>query len=59
MELEMKVLEAMQKAGKPVKAGDIAEMINVDKAQVSKAIKTLKDQGKVESHKVCFYKPAD
>jgi len=56
MELEMKVPEAMQKAGKPVKAGDIAEMINVDKAQVHKAIKTLKDQSKVESPKGCFYK---
>ncbi|MBU1064006.1 helix-turn-helix domain-containing protein [bacterium] len=59
MELEHKVLEAMKKAGKPVKAGDIAEMINVDKAQVAKAIKTLKDQGKVESPKVCFYKPVE
>jgi len=59
MELEHKVLEAMKKAGKPVKAGDIAEMINVEKAHVSKAIKVLKDQGKVESPNVCYYKPVE
>ncbi|MBN2602432.1 MAG: MarR family transcriptional regulator [Candidatus Marinimicrobia bacterium] len=57
--MEKKVLDAMKKAGKPVKAGDIVELINEDKAEVSKAIKDLKNQGKIESPKVCFYKPVD
>lgn len=59
MELENRVLDAMKKANKPLKAGDIADMIKVEKANVSKAIKTLKKQGKVESPKACYYKPVD
>ena len=56
MEVE-EVLEAMKKAGKPVRPGDIAKMLNVDSKEVSKAIKELKEQGKVFSPKRCFYSP--
>jgi len=56
MEVE-EVLEAMKKAGKPVRPGDIAKMLNVDSKEVSKAIKELKEQGKVYSPKRCFYSP--
>ena len=40
-----KVLETMKKAGKPVRPGDVAKMLNVDSKEVSKAIKELKEQG--------------
>ncbi|HEC81024.1 MAG TPA: HTH domain-containing protein [Thermoplasmatales archaeon] len=53
-----KVLEAMKKAGKPVRPGDIAKMLNVESKEVSKAIKELKEQGKVFSPKRCFYAPS-
>lgn len=53
-----KVLEAMKKAGKPVRPGDVAKMLNVDSKEVSKAIKELKSQGKVFSPKRCFYAPS-
>jgi len=53
-----KVLEAMKKAGKPVRPGDIAKMLNIDSKEVSKAIKELKSQGEVFSPKRCFYAPA-
>jgi len=56
-EKEIKVLEAMKKAGKPVKAGDVAEMLGMDKTEVAKLIAALKKQGKVASPKVCFYTP--
>ena len=56
MEVE-EVLEAMKKAGKPVRPGDNAKMLNVDSKEVSKAIKELKEQGKVYSPKRCFYSP--
>jgi len=55
---EQVVLDAMKKAGKPVKAGDIAEVVGMSKDEVAKIIAALKKQGKVVSPKVCFYAPS-
>lgn len=52
-----KVLAAMKAAGKPMKAGEIAEAAGMDKAVVEKAMKVLKAEGKIESPKVCFWQP--
>ncbi|MDH5794730.1 MAG: MarR family transcriptional regulator [Candidatus Bathyarchaeota archaeon] len=57
-EKELKVLEAMKKAGKPVRPGDVAEMSGLPKDEVSKIINSLKKQGKITSPKRCFYAPA-
>lgn len=57
MEAKDKVLEAMKAAGKPVKAGDLAEMTGLDKKEVDKAMKVLKTEGVIESPKVCFWQP--
>jgi len=57
--MEEEVLKAMKKAGKPVRPGDIAKMLNVDSKEVSKAIKELKKKGKVISSKRCYYAPAE
>ena len=56
MDLEEKVLEALKKSAEPMKSGDIAKLLNVDSKEVSKAIKKLKAEGKIESPKRCFYK---
>jgi len=56
--MEKKVLNAMKKAGKPVRPGEVAEMIGEDSKQVSKAINELKKQGKITSPKRCFWEPA-
>lgn len=56
--MEKKVLAAMEKAGKPVRPGDIAKDLGVESKAVSAAIKTLKAQGKVVSPKRCFYEPS-
>ena len=53
------VLEAMKKAGKPVRTGDIAEATGLDKKEVTKIISLLKKEGKVTSPKRCYYAPAD
>ena len=53
--MEKKVLDAMKKAGKPVRPGEVAEMIGEDSKAVSKVISTLKKQGKVASPKRCYY----
>lgn len=52
------VLKAMHSAGKPVRPGDVAKTLGVDSKEVSKAIKTLREDGKVISPKRCYYQPA-
>lgn len=56
-DVKAKVLEALQTAGKPLRPGEIAELTGLDKKEVSKAIKELKQEGKVHSPKRCFYAP--
>ena len=53
------VFEAMKKAGKPVRTGEIAEVTGIDKKEVTKLISLLKKEGKVISPKRCYYAPAD
>jgi chromosome segregation and condensation protein ScpB len=49
------VLDAMKSAGRPVKAGEIAETTGMDKKDVDKAITDLKKEKKCISPKRCFY----
>jgi len=56
--MEKKVLDAMKKAGKPLRPGEVAEMIGEESNEVSKVISTLKKQGKVTSPKRCYYAPS-
>ncbi|MBK3331733.1 winged helix-turn-helix transcriptional regulator [Persephonella atlantica] len=58
MSVEQKVLDAMKKAGKPLKTGEIAELTGLDKKEVEKVIKKLKKEGKIESPKRCYYAPS-
>ncbi len=53
--MEEKVLEVMKKSGEPMKSGDIAKILGVDSKEVSKAIKKLKAEGKIDSPKRCYY----
>ena len=53
-----KVLQAMKAAGKPLKAGEMAEASQLDKKAVDKAMKELKDEGAIVSPKRCFWEPA-
>ncbi len=52
-----KVLEALNAAGKPLKAGEIAEASGLDKKEVDKAMKVLKADEKIVSPKRCFWEP--
>ena len=54
-EMEKKVLAAMKKAGKPVRPGEVAEMIGEESKDVSKVIIKLKKSGEVISPKRCYY----
>lgn len=52
-----KVFETMKNAGKPMKAGEIAEACGLDKKEVDKAMKVLKKEEKIVSPKVCYWEP--
>ena len=58
-ENEKIVIDAMKKAGKPVRPGDVAKSIDMDSKEVSKIIDSLKKKGMVVSPKRCFYAPSD
>ncbi len=57
METEKIILDVMDKAGKPLSAGQIAEITAIDRKEIDKAMKNLKTSGKIESPKVCFWQP--
>lgn len=47
----------MKKAGKPLKAGEVAELSGLDKKAVEKAMDELKKADQIESPKRCFWSP--
>jgi biotin operon repressor len=51
------VLEAMKKAGKPVNATEVAKLTGLDRKDVDKAMKALKEQEKIHSPKRCLWAP--
>lgn len=53
--MEKDVLTAIEKAGKLVRPGEIAKVLDVESKEVSKAIKSLKEKGQVVSPKRCYY----
>ncbi len=54
-EKEQLTLEVMARAGKPLRSGEIAELVNLTKDEASKIVKNLKEKGKITSPKRCFY----
>jgi len=55
MDANEKVIQTLKSAGKPMKAGEIAEASGVEKKEVEKAIKKLVAEGKLHSPQRCFY----
>ena len=53
--MEDKVLAEMEKAGGPVRPGEVAKALGMESKEVSKAIQALKKQGLVHSPKRCFW----
>lgn len=52
-----KVLETLNAAGQPLKAGEIAEASGLDKKEVDKAMKVLKKEERIVSPKFCYWEP--
>ena len=48
----------MVEAGEPLNAGKIAELSGIDRKEVDKAMKTLKEEGAIVSPVRCKWEPA-
>lgn len=57
MKTEEKIIDVMKKAGKALSAGEIAELTQIDRKEVDKAMKILKESEKIESPKRCYWQP--
>jgi hypothetical protein len=49
------VLKTLSESANPLKPGEIANLAGLEQKEVDKAIKALKDEGKVISPKRCYY----
>ena len=55
MDIQKIVLDTLNSAGKPMRAGEIATTGGLDKKDVEKAIKVLVKEDKLHSPVRCFY----
>ena len=54
--MKSKVINAMKKAGKPVRPGDLSKLMDEpDSKEISRTISELKKEGKIISPKRCYY----
>ncbi len=53
--MKEQVLELLKLNTEPMKAGEIAEKLTVDKKEIDKAIKVLKAEEAIISPKRCYY----
>lgn len=49
------VLEVLKKEGNPLSAGQITEICGLDRKEVDKAMKVLKDEELIVSPKRCYW----
>lgn len=59
METKAKVLQTMKEAGEPLNAGKIAELSGIDRKEVDKAMKQLKEEGAIVSPVRCKWCAAE
>lgn len=59
MEVKDQVLETLKQAGEPLNAGNIAELAGLDRKEVDKAMKQLKEEGAIVSPVRCKWTPAE
>lgn len=59
MEAKQTVLDTMKQAGLPLNAGKIAELSGLDRKEVDKAMKALKEEGAIISPVRCKWTPAE
>ena len=52
------VIKTLDDSAEPMKAGEVAEVSGLDKKEVDKAMKILKQDGRIVSPKYCFWTTA-
>ncbi len=55
MDINEIVLDTLTKSESPLKSGEIAEKVGIDKKEVDKALKSLKKEESIISPKRCYY----
>jgi DNA-binding transcriptional ArsR family regulator len=55
MEAKNIILEVLKKEGNPLNAGQITEISGLDRKEVDKAMKALKDEELIVSPKRCYW----
>ena len=55
MEIRNKVLDLLKSTNQPMKSGEIADALNLDKKDIDKTIKSLKAEEAIHSPKRCYY----
>jgi len=55
MDNKENVLNFMKAVGKPIRPGEVSEATGIDKKDLTKIFKELKNEEKVISPKRCFY----
>ena len=57
MDAKNKILEILTQEGVPLNAGKITELSGLERKEVDKAMKAMKDEGTIVSPKRCFWEP--
>ncbi len=57
MDTKAAILDVLQKEGKPMNAGQIADASGIDRKEVDKAMKALKEEERIVSPKRCYWEP--
>ncbi len=53
--MEEKILEVFKNAAEPLNAGKVAEISGIDRKEVDKAMKKLKEAGEIISPRRCYW----
>lgn len=58
MDIKSKILEILKQEGEPLNAGKITELGDLERKEVDKAMKAMKEDGSIVSPKRCYWEPA-
>ncbi len=54
MDIQETIIKAFKDSGKPMRTGEVVEKTGLEKKDVEKAIKTMKEKGLLHSPKRCY-----
>ncbi|MCD1127117.1 transcriptional regulator [Jinshanibacter sp. LJY008] len=56
--MESQILKVMKEAGKPISAGEVEKLSGLDRKDIDKAFKVMKEKGTIVSPVRCKWEPA-